>query len=100
EGDANTVQLAAGIRARVEELGKSLPPGSELKLVYDQSKFISSAIGEVREAAIIGGLLAILVLYLFLRDARATFITGLAIPVSVIGTFVLMYMFDLSLNIM
>jgi hydrophobic/amphiphilic exporter-1 (mainly G- bacteria), HAE1 family len=100
EGDANTVQLAAGIRARVEELGKSLPPGSELKLVYDQSKFISSAIGEVREAAILGGLLAILVLYLFLRDARATFITGLAIPVSVIGTFVLMYMFDLSLNIM
>ena len=100
EGDANTVQLASGIRARVEELGKSLPAGSQLKLVYDQSKFISSAIGEVREAALIGGVLAILVLYLFLRDARATFITGLAIPVSVIGTFVLMYMFDLSLNIM
>ena len=100
EGDANTVQLASGIRTRIEELGKALPPGSELKLVYDQSKFISSAIGEVREAALIGGLLAILVLYLFLRDARATFITGLAIPVSVIGTFVAMYMFDLSLNIM
>jgi HAE1 family hydrophobic/amphiphilic exporter-1 len=100
EGDANTVQLAAGIRARVEELNKSLPAGTEMTLVYDQSKFISSAIGEVREAAIIGGFLAILVLYLFLRDARATLITGLAIPVSVIGTFVLMYMFDLSLNIM
>ena len=100
EGDANTVQLAAGIRERVEELGKSLPAGTGLTLVYDQSKFISSAIGEVREAAIIGGILAILVLYLFLRDARATLITGLAIPVSVIGTFVLMYMFDLSLNIM
>ncbi|MGH8251663.1 MAG: efflux RND transporter permease subunit [Steroidobacteraceae bacterium] len=100
EGDANTVQLATGIRERIEELGKSLPGGTELTLVYDQSKFISSAIGEVREAALIGGLLAILVLYLFLRDARATLITGLAIPVSVIGTFVLMYMFDLSLNIM
>jgi len=100
EGDANTVQLAAGTRERIEELGKALPGGTELTLVYDQSKFISSAIGEVREAALIGGLLAILVLYLFLRDARATFITGLAIPVSVIGTFVLMYMFDLSLNIM
>jgi hydrophobic/amphiphilic exporter-1 (mainly G- bacteria), HAE1 family len=100
EGDANTVQLARGIRARIEELAKSLPPGSELKLVYDQSKFISSSIGEVRQAALIGGVLAILVLYLFLRDARATFITGLAIPVSVIGTFVAMYMFDLSLNIM
>jgi HAE1 family hydrophobic/amphiphilic exporter-1 len=100
EGDANTVQLAAGIRARLAQLGKSLPAGSELKVVYDQSKFISSAIGEVREAAIIGGILAILVLYLFLRDARATFITGVAIPVSVIGTFMLMYAFDLSLNIM
>ncbi|MGH8135496.1 MAG: efflux RND transporter permease subunit, partial [Steroidobacteraceae bacterium] len=100
EGDANTVQLAAGIRTRVEELGKSLPAGSELKLVYDQSRFISSAIGEVRDAALVGGILAILVLYLFLRDARATMITGIAIPVSVIGTFVLMYAFDLSLNIM
>jgi HAE1 family hydrophobic/amphiphilic exporter-1 len=100
EGDANTVQLAAGTRTRIEKLAKSLPSGSELTLVYDQSKFISSAIGEVRDAALIGGVLAVLVLYLFLRDARATLITGLAIPVSVIGTFVLMYMFDLSLNIM
>jgi HAE1 family hydrophobic/amphiphilic exporter-1 len=100
EGDANTVQLAKGVRDRVEELGKSLPAGSELTLVYDQSKFISSAIGEVRQAALFGGILAILVLYLFLRDARATMITGIAIPVSVIGTFVLMYAFDLSLNIM
>ncbi len=100
EGDANTVQLAAGLKARIDELGGSLPAGSELRLVYDQSRFISSAIGEVRDAAILGGVLAILVLYLFLRDARATMITGLAIPVSVIGTFVLMYMFDLSLNIM
>ncbi|MDH4259924.1 MAG: efflux RND transporter permease subunit [Gammaproteobacteria bacterium] len=100
EGDANTVQLASGVRKRIEELGKSLPTGSELSLVYDQSRFISSAIGEVRDAALIGGILAILVLYLFLRDARATMITGIAIPVSVIGTFVLMYAFDLSLNIM
>ena len=76
EGDANTVQLADGIRTRIEELAKALPPGSEMKLVYDQSRFISSAIGEVREAALIGGLLAILVLYLFLRDARAILVDG------------------------
>ena len=100
EGDANIVQLAADLRGRVEQLRSALPAGSELRLVYDQSRFIASAIGEVREAALVGGLLAILVLYLFLRDARATLITGLAIPVSVIGTFVLMYAFDLSLNIM
>jgi HAE1 family hydrophobic/amphiphilic exporter-1 len=100
EGDANTVQLAHALVAEIDKLGKSLPPGSRLDIVYDQSRFIDSAISEVRDAAILGGLLAILVLYLFLRDARATLITGVAIPVSVIGTFLLMYAFDLSLNIM
>ena len=100
EGDANTVQVGSGIRARLKTMEESLPPGSEMKVVYDQSRFISSAIGEVRDAALIGGILAILVLYLFLRDARATMITGIAIPVSIIGTFVLMYAFDLSLNVM
>ena len=100
EGDANTVQLASGIRARVEEIGKSLPEGTVIKPVYDQSHFIDAAISEVKSAALIGGLLAILVLYAFLRDARATLITGIAIPVSVLGTFVMMYAFDLTLNIM
>ncbi len=100
EGDANTVQLAHALVAEMAGLGKSLPAGSRMDIVYDQSRFIDSAISEVRQAAILGGLLAILVLYLFLRDARATLITGVAIPVSVIGTFLLMYAFDLSLNIM
>jgi hypothetical protein len=100
EGDANTVQLAAGIRARIEEIGKSLPEGTVIKPVYDQSHFIDAAISEVKSAALIGGLLAILVLYAFLRDARATLITSIAIPVSVLGTFVMMYAFDLTLNIM
>jgi len=100
EGDANTVQLADGVRQRIETLGKSLPEGTEIRPVYDQSKFISAAIGEVKSAALLGGLLAILVLYAFLRDARATLITGVAIPVSVLGTFVLMYAFDVTLNIM
>jgi HAE1 family hydrophobic/amphiphilic exporter-1 len=100
EGDANTVALAEGVLERIETLGKSLPEGTEIRPVYDQSKFISAAISEVKSAALLGGLLAILVLYAFLRDARATLITGIAIPVSVLGTFVLMYAFDVSLNIM
>ena len=79
---------------------QSLPQNSELKLLQDQSTFISSAISEVRQSALFGGLLAILVLYGFLRDARSTIIIGLTIPVSVIGTFALMYKFNLSLNIM
>ena len=100
EGDANTVALAAGISSEVAKLGKLLPPGTRLELVYDQAHFINAAIGEVKESAVIGGLLAILVLYFFLRDARATLVTSIAIPVSVIGTFMLMYWAKVSLNIM
>ena len=100
EGDANTVQLANALGARVEVLRKTLPAETELTPVYDQSKFISSAIGEVRDAALIGGLLSILVLYFFLRDARATYVAGIVIPVSVIGTFMLMYLSGVTLNIM
>jgi HAE1 family hydrophobic/amphiphilic exporter-1 len=100
EGDANTVLLAEGISERVEKLKETLPKNVELLTVYDQSKFIGSAISDVRDAALIGGLLSILVLYFFLRDARATFVTAIVIPVSVIGTFMLMYSTDVTLNIM
>ncbi len=100
EGDANTVQVARNVAQRMARMQKSLAPGTELTLVYDQSVFIADAISQVRNAALIGGLLAILVLYAFLRDARATFIIGIAIPVSVVGTFLLMYASDVSLNIM
>ncbi len=88
------------MRKRIEEIEKGLPEGTTIRTVYDQSTFIAAAIGEVKSAALIGGLLAILVLYAFLRDARTTLISGIAIPVSVLGTFVLMYAFNLSLNIM
>ena len=100
EGDANTVALADGVRARIKELEKNLPASTKLTQVYDQSTFIAAAISEVKTSALIGGLLAILVLYAFLRDARATLISSIAIPVSVLGTFVLMYAFDITLNIM
>ncbi len=100
EGDANTVLLAEGIAARIDALQKTLPKHVELMTVYDQSRFIDSAVSDVRDAALIGGLLSILVLYFFLRDARATFVTAIVIPVSVVGTFMLMYSTDVTLNIM
>ncbi len=100
EGDANTVQVARRIDQRIERIRESLPEEIELVKVHDQSTFISSAVNDVRLAAILGGLIAILVLYGFLRDSRATTIVGIAIPVSVIGTFLLMYTNDISLNIM
>ncbi len=100
EGDANTVQLAQGIRAKLETLEKTLPAGTKLVPVYDQSKFIASAVSDVSQAALWGGLLSILVLYFFLRDAWATIVTGIVIPVTVVGIFVMMYAFDLTLNVM
>ena len=100
EGDANTVQVANRISARLTALNESLPDEIEVITIYDQSKFISSSVSDVRNAAILGGIIAIIVLYGFLSDSRATTITGIAIPVSVIGTVLLMYVNDVSLNIM
>jgi HAE1 family hydrophobic/amphiphilic exporter-1 len=100
EGDANTVQLVSSIDKQLDQLRDSLPGEASLRKVYDQSRFISSAVDEVKSAAIWGGLLSIIVMYLFLRDARATLVAGIVIPVTVIAIFVLMFGFDLTLNIM
>ncbi len=100
EGDANTVQVARRVDARLESVRETLPEELELVKIYDQSDFISASIDQVSSAAIFGGLLAVLVLYGFLRDSRATSIIAVAIPVSVIGTFLLMYTNQVSLNIM
>ena len=100
EGDANTVQVANRLEQRLESVRESLPDNIKLTKIYDQSTFIASAVNDVRNAAVLGGIIAIIVLFGFLRDARATTIVGIAIPVSVIGTFLLMYLNGVSLNIM
>ncbi|HSG50921.1 MAG TPA: efflux RND transporter permease subunit [Rheinheimera sp.] len=100
EGDANTVQVAKTLLAQLPQLKKALPAGYSLTLVYDQSEFIKQAIDEVKSAAVIGGLLAMLVLYLFLRNVWATLIISVSIPVSVIATFNLMYGQGITLNMM
>ncbi|NNF51849.1 MAG: efflux RND transporter permease subunit [Gammaproteobacteria bacterium] len=100
EGDANTVQVAGRVNRMLDSVREELPDGQELRTIYDQSTFISQAIDQVLNAAIIGGLLAVMVLYLFLRDIRPTLIIGIAIPVSVIGTFLMMYATEITLNIM
>ncbi|MCW8832505.1 MAG: efflux RND transporter permease subunit, partial [Colwellia sp.] len=100
EGDANTVQVAKLINDKLDSIRKKSGDQYQLTVVYDQSTFISNAISEVKSAAIIGGLLAMLVLYLFLRAIVPTLIISLSIPVSVIATFNMMYGNDISLNIM
>jgi len=100
EGDANTVEVATNIKAQLERIGQTLPDEMGLTVLYDQSRFIVRALKEVRDALVVGGILAIVVLFLFLMDIRATIIIATSIPLSVIATFVCMYKFDVSLNIM
>jgi len=100
EGDANTVAVAREVDKRLNRIRGILPSGLKMVKVYDQSTFIQQAVNEVINAAVIGGLLAVFILYFFLRKFWATVIISLSIPVSVIATFNLMYGADLSLNIM
>ena len=103
EGDANTVQVSAAVQERLDEFlaeNASLLQDSGMEVVFNQATFIQQAVDEVLNTAIIGGILAIVVLFLFLRDLKSTAIIGLSIPLSVVATFFLMFGSDVSLNIM
>jgi len=100
EGDANTVATADAIAARLKEIKDQIPADFELTVTDDQSQFIRNAISDVKLDAVIGGLLAILIIFLFLRDGWSTFVIGLSLPVSIIATFFFMGQFGLSLNVM
>ena len=97
ESTANSVQVARRVNAEMERIKKDFP-GIEVKTIVDTSVFIQKTIDNVTEMAVMGGLLAIAVLYLFLRNFRSTLIIGVAIPISIIATFTLMYFNGLTLN--
>jgi hydrophobic/amphiphilic exporter-1 (mainly G- bacteria), HAE1 family len=100
EGNANVVQVARSVRNRLDNVKNELPQGIELTTGVDQSRFIQASVDEVLNNALLGGLIAILVLLLFLKDLRSTLIIGISIPVSIVATFFLMYRTGTSLNIM
>ncbi|QHJ10417.1 Efflux pump membrane transporter BepE [Paraglaciecola mesophila] len=100
EGDANTVQVAQNVNNALRQLEGALPENYTIQLIYDQSVFIANAIDDVKSAGVIGGILAMFVLYLFLRNIWPTLIISISIPVSIIATFNLMYGNNISLNIM
>ncbi|MFM6988447.1 MAG: efflux RND transporter permease subunit [Arenimonas sp.] len=100
EGDANTVSTADAVSATIGQLRREMPSDIELTVVDDQSKFIRSAISDVKFDAVLGGLLAVLIIFLFLRDGWSTFVISLSLPVSIITTFFFMDQFDLTLNVM
>ncbi len=95
----NTVDVVKSLTEAFEQLGKALP-GYEFTKVLDQGTYIKNSIGEVKNTLIIGIFLAVIVLYVFLRRIGVTLVISLAIPISIIATFNLMYFSDLTLNIM
>lgn len=103
EGDANTVTVAQRIHEALGAFQKdsaSILGQSKMEVVFDQSVFIRESVAEVLNTAIMGGFLAIIILYLFLRSPQSTVIIGLSIPISVVATFFMMFVSDVSLNIM
>ncbi|MCA0393092.1 MAG: efflux RND transporter permease subunit [Proteobacteria bacterium] len=100
EGDANTVATADALEARLKQVREQLPRDIEMTVVEDQSKFIRAAISDVKFDAVIGGTLAVLLIFLFLRDGWSTFVISLSLPVSIITTFFFMGQLGLSLNLM
>ncbi len=101
EAGANVIETMAGIRAAIEELGQTVLPetGLSLQHVYDETVYINSAIDLVRQNIWIGGTLAAAMLFLFLRSGSATLIVTMAIPISVVGSFVAMAALGRSINV-
>jgi HAE1 family hydrophobic/amphiphilic exporter-1 len=100
QSGTNSVATADRVKVRVDQLQGSLPPGIELVITSDTTRFIRNSLDQVWNSAIQGGFFAIFILFLFLRNTKSTLIIGFTIPISFIITLMLMYFFDLTLNIM
>ncbi len=103
DGGTNTVTVVDDVVERFQDVREKLAqldPRLEMSVITDQARYIQQSVQDVMRTAVIGGSLAVLVLVLFLRNIRTTLIISISIPISVIATFFLMYLFDISLNIM
>jgi HAE1 family hydrophobic/amphiphilic exporter-1 len=99
QSGTNTVQIAREVRDEIEKVNREVP-GIKLTLLEDNAKFIERSITAVQEHVLIGSVLVILIIFLFLRNFRSTLIVCTSIPISVIGTFALLYFSGLTLNTM
>ena len=99
QSDANTIKVADGIKKKIEEIKTSLPPGTSLEVSFDRSNYIKAAIGEVYKTLIIALILVTIIIYLFLGNIRALIVPVIALPVSLISTFLSIYIFDFSINL-
>jgi CzcA family heavy metal efflux pump len=97
---SNTVQVADLVAGEVERLKPLLPPGVSLQPYYDQSELVRESIASVRDAILIGLILATLIIIIFLRDWRSSLVAGLVIPATIAITFVFLYVLGESFNLM
>ena len=94
----NTVGIARAVKARLAQLSSALPTGMHASILNDQSVFIEAAVRSLEEHLVLGSLLAVMVIFFFLANIRATLISAIAIPISIISTFGLMKAMDYTLN--
>ncbi len=98
--ESNTVQVATLVHAEVDRIRKSLPPGIEIRPFYDQSIIVDDSIKSVRDAILLGLILASIILVVFLRDWGTSIVAGLVIPVTILVTFIALKLLNESFNLM
>ena len=98
QSGVNTVALADAIKARMAEIQQTLPPNVEVRLVRDDSEFIKASLDAIEEHLVLGGILAAVIVLIFLRNFRTTLIAAVAIPTSIIGAFAVIAMLGFTLN--
>ncbi len=99
QSDANTIKVSNGIKEKITEIRSSLPPGTSLEVSFDRSNYIKAAIKEVYKTLFIALILVTIIIYLFLGNLRALIVPLIALPVSLISTFLSIYIFDFSINL-
>ena len=96
---ASTVELSSQIKKKINEIKSSLPDGLNLEIAFNRATYVGTAIQEVYKSLIIAFILVVLIIYLFLGNLKAVIVPAIALPVSLIGSFLGLYIFDLSINI-
>lgn len=97
--DANVVKVCDKITESLPDVRRFVPQGASLEIIYDESEFVKKSIRAMKETAVEGAILAILVIFIFLGSLRSTLVVSLSIPISVIATFILLYFDKLTINL-
>jgi len=99
QSDANTIDVANGIKKKIKEIERALPEGTNLEVSFDRSRYIKAAISEVYKTLFVALILVTIIIYLFLGNIRALIVPAVALPVSLISTFLAIYIFNFSINL-